>query len=139
MTRPPELDGVEVYNSVTLATRVRISILRVSFYYLFYMVQCSLSILYCFHFVSLRFVCKSCFLCRRWPSGTSSCIRTMWSSFRPTTLGPASGSRPPRTFHFVATILSTPFWTSSLLQPSGFSTPISRYHRFDFVLVFIYF
>ena len=28
--RPPELDGVEVYNSVTLATRVRISVLRVS-------------------------------------------------------------------------------------------------------------
>lgn len=27
---PPELDGVEVYNSITLATRVRISILRVS-------------------------------------------------------------------------------------------------------------
>lgn len=29
VSRPPELDGVEVYNSVTLATRVRISILRV--------------------------------------------------------------------------------------------------------------
>ena len=27
--RPPELDGVEIFNSVTLATRVRISILRV--------------------------------------------------------------------------------------------------------------
>ena len=31
LSRPPELDGVEVFNSVTLATRVRISILRVSF------------------------------------------------------------------------------------------------------------
>ena len=30
VARPPELDGVEVFNSVTLATRVRISILRVS-------------------------------------------------------------------------------------------------------------
>ena len=30
VSRPPELDGVEVHNSVTLATRVRISILRVS-------------------------------------------------------------------------------------------------------------
>ena len=30
VTRPAELDGVGVYNSVTLATRVRISILRVS-------------------------------------------------------------------------------------------------------------
>ena len=29
--RPPELDGVEIFNSVTPATRVRISILRVSF------------------------------------------------------------------------------------------------------------
>ena len=28
--RPSELDGVEVYNSVTPATRVRISVLRVS-------------------------------------------------------------------------------------------------------------
>ena len=32
VNRPPELDGVEVYNSVTLATRVRISILRVSLF-----------------------------------------------------------------------------------------------------------
>ena len=32
---PPELKGVEVYNSVTLATRVRISILRVSLFPLF--------------------------------------------------------------------------------------------------------
>lgn len=31
---PPELDGVEVCNSVTLATRVRISVLRVSFCFL---------------------------------------------------------------------------------------------------------
>ena len=30
VARPPELDGVEVYNSATPATRVRISILRVS-------------------------------------------------------------------------------------------------------------
>ena len=30
VTRPAELDGVGVFNSVTLATRVRISILRVS-------------------------------------------------------------------------------------------------------------
>ena len=30
VSRPPELEGVEVYNSATLATRVRISILRVS-------------------------------------------------------------------------------------------------------------
>ena len=30
VSRPPELDGVEVYNSISLATRVRISILRVS-------------------------------------------------------------------------------------------------------------
>ena len=28
--RPPELDGVQVFNSATLATRVRVSILRVS-------------------------------------------------------------------------------------------------------------
>ena len=32
---PPELKGVEVFNSITLATRVRISILRVSFLNLF--------------------------------------------------------------------------------------------------------
>ena len=30
VARPPELSGVEVFNSVTLATRVRISTLRVS-------------------------------------------------------------------------------------------------------------
>ena len=30
VSRPPELKGVEVFNSITLATRVRISILRVS-------------------------------------------------------------------------------------------------------------
>ena len=32
MSRPQELDGVEVYNSITLATQVQISILRVSFF-----------------------------------------------------------------------------------------------------------
>ena len=31
ISRPPELDGVEIFNSVTPATRVRISVLRVSF------------------------------------------------------------------------------------------------------------
>ena len=35
VSRPPELDGVEVHNSVTLATRVRISILRVSWFFIF--------------------------------------------------------------------------------------------------------
>ena len=30
ISRPPELDGVEIFNSVTPATRVRISVLRVS-------------------------------------------------------------------------------------------------------------
>lgn len=30
VSRPPELEGVQVFNSVTLATRVRVSILRVS-------------------------------------------------------------------------------------------------------------
>ena len=30
---PPELKGIEVFNSVTLATRVRISILRVCFHF----------------------------------------------------------------------------------------------------------
>lgn len=32
---PPELKGVGVYNSITLATRVRTSILRVSFFFYF--------------------------------------------------------------------------------------------------------
>ena len=43
---PPELDGVEVCNSVTLATRVRISVLRVSF------ASCDL-----FRFYRMGFVC----------------------------------------------------------------------------------
>lgn len=30
VARPPELEGVDVFNSVTLATRVRIAVLRVS-------------------------------------------------------------------------------------------------------------
>ena len=34
VSRPPELDGVELYNSITPATRVRISILRVSLFFL---------------------------------------------------------------------------------------------------------
>ena len=37
---PPELKGVEVYNSVTLATRVRISILRVSSQFAFPFLCC---------------------------------------------------------------------------------------------------
>ena len=32
LSRPPELDGVEVYSFVTLASRVRTSILRVSLF-----------------------------------------------------------------------------------------------------------
>ena len=34
IARPPELSGVSIYHSVTIGTRIRISMLRVSFFYL---------------------------------------------------------------------------------------------------------
>ena len=107
VTRPPELDGVEVYNSVTPATRVRISILRVS-------ISCSSNVGFlvsvCFS-VSCFVVCYYLFIStsRQSLSVTSSFIPQALWSFRASTLGQASGSRPPRVTLFAVTGL----WTLS--------------------------
>ena len=50
--RPPELDGVQVFNSATLATRVRVSILRVS--WSFFVFSFSLVQLVCFCFQKIK-------------------------------------------------------------------------------------
>ena len=58
--RPPELDGVEVSNSVTLATRVRISVLRVSFLFLASLVLGSVTLVLALLFCRFKF---ELFLC----------------------------------------------------------------------------
>ena len=47
VTRPPELDGVELYNSATPATRVRLSILRVSLFWFFVAIIFAVSLSLC--------------------------------------------------------------------------------------------
>lgn len=63
ITRPAELDGVEIYNCATLATRVRISILRVgSFSAITLFVTVLLSFMVLVLFVCLLVCCALCFL-----------------------------------------------------------------------------
>ena len=57
--RPPELDGVQVFNSATLATRVRVSILRVS--WSFFVFSFSLVQLICLCFQQDLFWMGFCF------------------------------------------------------------------------------
>ena len=137
--RPPELDGVQVFNSATLATRVRVSILRVSwsfFVFSFSLVQliclCFQQDLFwiCFCFFFSLALFYICFLLSSSRSrlGTSVSIQTALSLFRLSTLGPASGSRPqtrPRP-PSAAITSSTRFRSSIQWAVSVCSTLISR-------------
>lgn len=97
---PPELKGVGVFNSITLATRVRLSILRVGFFLILLCFDlCCFTLVFNSIFVRIAVFVRIAYVCfsffSRSRSGTSGPIRQVWSLFRDTIPGPASGSRPP--------------------------------------------